>query len=568
MSFSFVDWTILAVFLIANLYAGIYGRRYVKSSTDFLVASRSMGVHVGMISLVATEIGIITYMYYAEMGVLYGFTAFVVGLIPAAMYILVGRTGFVIKRCREMELVTIPQFFEDRYGRDVRVLAGVLMAVGGALNFGVFPIIEATFLNIVTGIPLQHLLWTMVLLMALVLAYTAVGGMISVIITGYVQYILLVVAMMIITVYCFASVSVSQMVTTVTERLGPEGVNPVLHPAFGWKFILWQSLSWLAIITSWAPVAARTFAAESPSAVKRIFAWTGLLFLGRAILPFFWGIAALAYFKGHVGVPIQALPEFLRSVLPMGVLGLVVAGMLAASMSTYSGYLLAWGSIISQDVVLPLVGRPLQQRHQLYVHKGTVICLTVFIVVWGLFYVIPGATYFYLQMTANLFLAGTFWTLVGGIYWKGAHRLGAICALILGGSATFLYFLVPDPAAWTGTIGMLSYVAALVGMVVGSLFARMASVSGRVLLLAGVAAAALIAVLGAGQSDSLAVWKLVWLGMLVVTAVLFLSLSGYAAIKGFSEIQYMFRLLVGKAVPASEHADFVEESKDESTRTS
>jgi len=562
LNFSFVDWTILAVFLFGNLYAGIYGRRYVKSSTDFLVASRSMGVHVGMISLVATEIGIITYMYYAEMGVIYGFTAFLAGLIPAAMYVIVGRTGFVIKRCRELELVTIPQFFEDRYGRDVRVLAGVLMAVGGALNFGVFPIIEATFLNIVTGIPLEYLLWTMVLLMALVLAYTAVGGMISVIITGYIQYILLVIAMMIITVYCFTSVGVSQMVTTVTEHIGPKGLNPIGHPEFGWKFILWQSLSWLAIITSWAPVAARTFASESPSVVKRIFAWTGLLFLGRALLPFFWGIAALAYFKGHVTVPIQAMPEFLRSVLPMGVLGLVVAGMLAASMSTYSGYLLAWGSIISQDVVLPLIGRPLKPKHQLYVHKATVLCLTVFIVVWGLFYVIPGATYFYLQMTANLFLAGTFWTLAGGIYWKGAHRLGALCSLVLGGSATFLYFVVEDPVAWTGTIGVLSYVAALVGMVVGSLFARMASVAGRILLLAGLAVAVVVGIVGAGQSDPLAFWKLVWLAILFLTGLLFVSLSAYAAIKGFSEIQYMFRLLLhGKA-------DIVEEKRDEPTRAS
>ncbi len=72
-----------------------------------------MGLHVGMISLLATEIGIITFMYYAEMGVMYGFTAFLAGLIPAAMYNIVGRTGFVIKRCREFELVTIPQFFED-----------------------------------------------------------------------------------------------------------------------------------------------------------------------------------------------------------------------------------------------------------------------------------------------------------------------------------------------------------------------------------------------------------------------------------------------------------------------
>ncbi len=544
MTFSAIDWIILFIFLLSNLYIGILGKRYVKDSTDFLVAGRSMGLHVGMISLVATEIGIITYMYYAEMGVLYGFSAFLAGLIPAAMYVIVGRTGFVIKRCRELELVTVPQFFEDRYGRDVRLIAGILMAVGGALNFGVFPVIEATFLNIVTGIPQAYLLWTMVLLMALVLVYTAVGGMISVIITSYVQYILLVVGMIIITIYCFASVGLSSMISTVTERMGTEGFNPIGHPAFGWKFILWQSLSWLAIITSWAPIAARTFSSESPAVVKRIFAWTGLLFLGRAILPFVWGIAALAYFKGHTAVPIQATPEFLHGVLPAGILGLVVAAMLAASMSTYSGYLLAWGSIISRDVILPLIRRPLSQQQQLRVHRGTVLGLTVFIVAWGLFYVIPGATYFYLQMTANLFLAGTFWTLVGGMYWKGAHRLGAICSLLLGGGATFLYFIVPDPVGWTGTIGVLSYVAALLGMVLGSLFARIVSVGKRAAVLGAIAVVVALAVFGATRPDSTEVWKVAWLGVLAVTAILFVSLSAYAGVKGFAEIQTMFRLLL------------------------
>jgi SSS family solute:Na+ symporter len=564
--FSVVDWTILLIFLVANLYIGILGRRYVKDSAAFLVAGRSMGLHVGVISLVATEIGIITYMYYAEMGVLYGFSAFLAGLIPAAMYLLVGRTGFVIKRCRELELVTLPQFFEDRYGRDVRVLAGVLMAVGGALNFGVFPIIEATFLNIVTGIPQIYVIWTMVVLMALVLLYTAVGGMISVIITSYVQYLLLVLGMLIITVYCFAVVGLPSMISTVTQRMGAQGFNPIGHPAFGWKFVLWQSLGWLAIITSWAPVAARTFSSESPSVVKRIFAWTGLLFLGRAILPFIWGIAALAYFKGRTAVPIQATPEFLRDVLPVGLLGLVVAAMLAASMSTYSGYLLAWSSIISQDVVLPLFRKPLAERQQLRVHKATVLGLTIFIVVWGLFYVIPGATYFYLQMTANLFLAGTFWTLVGGMYWKGAHRLGALCSLVLGGSATFIYFLVDDPVAWTGTIGVLSYVAAFVGMVVGSLIGRRAlagkrlAFAGAVLLLAGLAWFAL------SGANPAWVWRGVWLAVLALVLLIFVSLSSYAGVKGFGEIQQMFRQLLPQQEPKKESLPTVDVTTNDEGR--
>ena len=75
MNFSILDWLILAAYIALIFWVGVRGKRYVTDSSDFLVAGRTMGLYVGMISLVATEIGIITYMYYSEMGVLYGFTA-------------------------------------------------------------------------------------------------------------------------------------------------------------------------------------------------------------------------------------------------------------------------------------------------------------------------------------------------------------------------------------------------------------------------------------------------------------------------------------------------------------
>jgi hypothetical protein len=82
----------------------------------------------------------------------------------------------VITRLREMQILTVPEYFEKRYGRSVRVVAGVLMAFGGSLNLGIFPIIEARFLAIVTGIPSLYLGWTMAALLLVALAYTALGS--------------------------------------------------------------------------------------------------------------------------------------------------------------------------------------------------------------------------------------------------------------------------------------------------------------------------------------------------------------------------------------------------------
>ncbi|HEY2931545.1 MAG TPA: sodium:solute symporter family protein [Acidobacteriota bacterium] len=469
MSFSFVDWSILTVYLFLVFYLGILGRKYIKKSADFLVANRTVGPCMGTISLLGAEIGILSFAYFAEMGFLYGYTAFVAGLIPPAVYFFLGKTGFVIKRFCELELVTVPQYFEKRYGRNVRILTGILMAVGGVLNFGVFPIIEATFLNILTGIPQAYIIGTMSFLLTMVLLYTALGGMISVLLTSYVQYIVKVMGMILISLYCFDIVGWSRMVEAVTNRMGESGFNPFKHPSFGVSFILWQVLSWLAALTTWAPVVARLFSSENAEVGQKVFRWTGWLFLGRSMLPFIWGIAALAYVGTAKVIAIQAMPLFLKDILPTGIKGLIVAAMLAASMSTNSSYLLAWSSVISQDVVIPLMRRPVSAKMDLIINQITVVVLAVFIIVWGLFYVIPGATYFYLFMTANIFLAGTFWALVGGLYWRRAHRIGAYSSLILGASCTLFYFFIPNPQEWSSFIGMASYVLAFVGMVAGSL---------------------------------------------------------------------------------------------------
>src|SRR3974377_2333677 len=104
--------------------AGLYGKKYISGPSDFLVAGRGIGLCLGISTLAATEIGTVTFMYYAELGYKAGFAAFVNGLIAGAVMLVIGRTGFVIKRLRELQLMTVPEFFERRYTRKLRVLPG------------------------------------------------------------------------------------------------------------------------------------------------------------------------------------------------------------------------------------------------------------------------------------------------------------------------------------------------------------------------------------------------------------------------------------------------------------
>ncbi len=191
MSFLLIDAAIVAVCLAACLLAGYLVKKYVGTVADYLVARRGMGLYVGIASLVSSEIGIITYMYFAELGYLTGFSAFINGVIAGVILLAIGSCGFVIKKLRDLEVMTIPEYFENRYGRGVRVFAGVLTAIGGILNFGIFPSVEARFLNTLLGISGTHLALTTCLLIVAALIYTALGGMISLLLTNYLQYVLL-----------------------------------------------------------------------------------------------------------------------------------------------------------------------------------------------------------------------------------------------------------------------------------------------------------------------------------------------------------------------------------------
>ena len=95
MTFSALDIGIVLVYLTVCFGAGVYARKFVGDVADFLVAGRALGLHLGVATLAATEIGTITFMYYAELGYKSGFSPFITALISGVVFIFIGRTGFV-----------------------------------------------------------------------------------------------------------------------------------------------------------------------------------------------------------------------------------------------------------------------------------------------------------------------------------------------------------------------------------------------------------------------------------------------------------------------------------------
>lgn len=488
MSFTPADWLIVAGYLAGSVVIGLLGKRYLGDVSHYLVAGRELGLYVGIATLAATEIGTITYMYNGELGYRFGFASFAAALISGIVMIFVGRTGFIISRFRQLRLMTVPEYFEVRYSRGLRLLTGILVALGGILNMGVFLKIEGEFLTIVSGIPQRYLIAVMTAILLLELLYTVVGGMVSVVITDFLQYSLLSIATIIVTIYAVHFAGWNNIIHKVTVTMGAAGFNPIASAKFGWTFLIWQVLLWLSIVTCWQTTAMRIFSTRDPRTSKRVMTWTGFIFLGRGMLPMLWGIAALTLFgtgmldkgiplpmiHGHAMAPIDAMPAMLATILGPGVRGVVVAGMLAATMSVNSSYLLGWSAVISQDVVLPLRGMlgktPLGSRAQLFVNRIANLFVSLFLMFWGLYYTPPGAVYLYLNITGTIFLAGAFVSVVGGLYWKRANTLAGYLAMILGAAGAIVPFFFLH---WNENVtGFMSFGLAACGFLLGAFTRR------------------------------------------------------------------------------------------------
>ncbi len=481
MNFHLLDWIVLVAYLLTTIVIGVRAKKYVENMEGYFVAGRRVKVALGSATLIATEIGIVTFMYMSELGYVSGFSCFVLGLIGVAGYMVIGTTGFIVSGLRRLRIITIPEFYELRYGKNIRLLGGILLFLGGVLNMGIFLKMDGLFLSETMGFGPGVLAVIMTLMLLVVIAYTVLGGMFSVVITDFIQFVVLSAGMLIATGFVLAHVDMARISAVVVQQLGEAGVNPVANPRFGWTFLLWMIVGSVAISALNQPAASKSFASESPRVGRKVFLYTGITLAGRYMIPMFWGVAALALFGPSLN-SMTAMPKLLGTVVPSGFLGLMVAGMLAASMSTYSAYMLAWSSVAVRDIVGPLRRRPLTEKHTMTLTRVSTTVIGVFILVFGLYYELPATAFQYAAITGAMYAAGAFGCVAAGLYWKKANIVGAYASLALGAVAPVAFLLLNQFRSvlppWSSFLvdvnvsGFLSFLLAALGMVIGSLLTQ------------------------------------------------------------------------------------------------
>lgn len=498
-NFTSLDWLIVIVYVVGSGAAGLMCRKYVKNISDFIVAGRGLNPYIAIATLAGTEMGLVTVVYMAEQGFKNGFASFSIGIIAGCGMAFLGFTGFLIKGFRASGAMTIAEYYEIRYTKGVRWVGGVVIAVAGILNTGVFLKAGAMFVTKVTGLPEMVSLFggwelltvnlIMTVLLIVVLVYTIAGGMISVVVTDYIQFVVISIGIALATFVLLIKLGPGNIGNAVVQARGINGLSPIQNPSYGWSYLVWQILLFTTASATWQTAAMRVSASKSPEVAQKVYKWSSLTWMGRAILPMLWGAAAIAYFS-HTGLltsmdstPLEAMPTLLGRLIPTGLLGILTAGMLAAFMSTHDSYLLAWSSVITQDIIAPLCRKELSTQARIVLTRVLIVLIGIFFLIWGLWYKLPGTMWDYLALTGTMYLSGTLAIMTCGLYWKKANKAGAYTAIALGVifPVAQLFFLPRVNAflmaRWgfelsPGIAGLSAYAIAMVGMIVGSLLGR------------------------------------------------------------------------------------------------
>jgi SSS family solute:Na+ symporter len=435
---SIVDLSIIVIYLLLIFSFGIFMRSNVSDFSNFMIANQKLPLSLGVTSMLGTELGLITVMYNAQTGALQYFSAFHIGLFGFIVTLMVGLSGFVVTRLRDMNIKSIPEFYSQRFGQRTRILGAFLLVVGGMLNMGIFLNVGAKFIQAIFGFDTsdQSLKVIMILLLFIVLIYTMMGGMLSVIVTDYFQFIILSIGLLFCVFYSISTLGWNNIFESVEKMSLNNPYNPFISK--GYSYVFWQMVLAFVSAVVWPTAITRALTMDSSKTVKKQYVWSSISFLIRFMIPCFIGICATVYYadKGIINIDkLMLMPSFLSEILPVGLLGLVVAGMLSAFMSTHDSYLLCWSTIITNDIIEPLSGKKLSSKLKINISRVIIFLLGIYILYWGLFYKGNDSVWSYLGITGAIYFSGAITVLIAGLYWKNASEVGANLALLGGLSA-------------------------------------------------------------------------------------------------------------------------------------
>lgn len=460
-----LDLSIILGLLILMVGTVMMSRTQMKSVADFLAAGRSAGRYLIAVSGGLAAIGAITIVGNFEMNLMAGFAMTWWGMSMGVIILLVTLSGWVVYRFRQTRCLTLAQFFEVRYSRRFRIFTGMLAFFAGIVNMGIFPAVEARFFIYFCNLPhtveiLGFELSTFALIMMGLIGtsiwFVFSGGQVAVIISDFFQGTFVNIVMVAMVVYFALTVDWKLIFEALQQApVDKSLVNPFKTGAvedFNFWYFLIGVVGFMYSVMSWQGTGAYNASAVSPHEAKMagvLSLWRGI---PQSIMMGFIPIVAFTILNhpqfadiareiGNqmTGVHPEAVrsqvkvPLVLQHLLPTGLVGAFVAVMVSAAITTEATYMHSWGSILVQDVILPLRKKPFSSPKQhLFALRMAILFVAVFIFFFSMLFKQGQYIFLFFAITGAIFAGGAGAVIIGGLYWKFGTTPAAWAALITG----------------------------------------------------------------------------------------------------------------------------------------
>ena len=459
--------TLVIVYLLVTIGIGLYAAKRVRNTADFAIAGR----HLPLIMIVTTTFAI-WFGSETVLGIPAKFIENGLGGVvedpfgAGTCLILVGL--FFAGKLYRMTLLTISDYYRERYGRGVEVVCSLIIMVSylgwvsaqvTALGL-VFNLLSGGAISIPVG---------MVIGVVSILAYTLFGGMWSVALTDFIQMIILVVGLSIIAV--FAADMAGGAGKVIDFASSKELFKFWPEPTFtDIAFFLAAAVTMMLGSIPQQDVFQRVMSANSESAARKGAVIGGVCYILFAFVPMFIVASALLVMPDKAAAllkddPQKVMPTLVMEQMPFVMQVLFFGALLSAIKSTASATLLAPSVTFTENIWRQF--RPHSSDHQqLRTMRITVLVFSLFVLAYAI-YMQGTSIYEMVSGAYQVTLVGAFIPLVFGLYWQRATTQGALFSIVLG-LVTWGMFLA-TPAGTVFPAQLAGLIASAAGMLVGSL---------------------------------------------------------------------------------------------------
>jgi SSS family solute:Na+ symporter len=462
-----VDYLLIAVYFAFVLGIGYLARSQISTSLDFFLSGRRLPAWVTGIAFVSANLGAVEIMGMSANGAQIGLATmhyYWIGAVPAMIFLGIVMMPFYYGS----KVRSVPEFMRRRFGTGAHLVNAISFAVAQVLIAGVNLFLLSTVINVLLG----WATWVSLLVAAaIVLTYTAAGGLSAAIYNEVLQFFVILAALVPLTAFGLIKVGGwSGLKDKIVDTTGPAGkVTATVHEQLttwpgqalsGFSSPVWSvigivfGLGFVLSFGYWTTnfvEVQRAMASNSMSAARRapiIASFPKLLIPFVVVVPGMIAAAAIGdmiHLKSAGSGDVtynDAMLLMIRDILPNGLLGVAIAGLIASFMAGMAANISAFNSVFSYDIWQQYLVKERSDDYYIRVGRYATAGATVLAIFTALIASGYSNIMDYLQTLFGFFNAPLFATFILGMFWKRMTPTAGWVGLVAGTLSAIVVFIL------------------------------------------------------------------------------------------------------------------------------